>query len=148
MIFKCSFEIKINEKKMFFWKSTFHFFSQTTEIFQPEQQRQAGPRLTRLGRLKPFPPRQAEGLRRSSLLLRNTIIREVECGLLHPKSNQISDVCGQHQVDNGKNGKTPRWGSGDQISRFFSFIFSSCGSRLVSYHVNQISHLMTSEILR
>ena len=66
------------------------------------------------------------------LLLRNTIIREEECGLLHPKSNQVPDVCGQHRVDNEKDEKTPRWGSGDQISRFFSFIFSSCGSQLIS----------------
>ena len=42
------------------------------------------------------------------LLLRNTIIREVECGLLHPKSNQVPDVCGQHRVDNEKDEKTPR----------------------------------------
>ena len=43
-----------------------------------------------------------------SLLLRNTIIREVECGLLRPQSNQVPDVCGQHWVGNGKDGKTPR----------------------------------------
>ena len=59
-----------------------------------------------------------------NLLLRYTIIREVERGFSHPKSTRAPDVWGQHRGNSGKDGKRPGWVSGDQVSRLLSFFFS------------------------